>query len=98
MGKEIPARTTWSHAQKVDRLAELCRELVKSGVRVEMSDARPALSVRLSLTAPRLSIEMIDGAFVWRREDKDRHAADDAAGAAHRIAAYLRARDRDGVS
>ncbi|GAB3987491.1 hypothetical protein GCM10029978_106510 [Actinoallomurus acanthiterrae] len=97
MGEETPARRTWSHAQKVDRLTELCRELVKRGIRVEMSDARPALSVRLSLTTPRVSIQMVDGAFVWRRDDTDRHEADDAPGAAHRITAYLKARDGDDV-
>ncbi|MCO6010040.1 hypothetical protein NE236_34225 [Actinoallomurus purpureus] len=98
MGEEIPARRTWNHAQKVARLTELCRELVKHGIRVEMSDARPALSVRSSLTTPRVSIQMIDGAFVWRCDDTDRHEADDVSGAAHRIAAYLKARDGDDVS
>ncbi|GAA4634081.1 hypothetical protein GCM10023196_074200 [Actinoallomurus vinaceus] len=98
MGEEIPARRTWSHAWKVDRLTELCRELVKRGIRVEMSDARPALSVRLRLTTPRVSIQIADGAFVWRRDDTDRHAADDVSGAAHRIAAYPKARDGDDAS
>lgn len=98
MGNETPARTTWSHAQKVDRLAELCRELIKREVRIEMSDARPALSVRSSLTTPRLSVQMIDGAFAWRRDDTDRHTADDVAGAAHRIATYLKTRDENGAS
>ncbi|GAA0345932.1 hypothetical protein NE235_29045 [Actinoallomurus spadix] len=97
MGEESPAHTTWSHADKVDRLTALCRELIKRGVRVEMSDARPALAVRLSLTTPRLSVQMVDGAFVWRRDDLDRHAADDVVGAAHRIATYLKARGEDGA-
>ncbi|MCO5994858.1 hypothetical protein [Actinoallomurus rhizosphaericola] len=98
MERETHPYRTWSHVQKVDRLTELCRELIKRGIRVEMSDARPALSARFSLTTPRLSVQMVDGAFVWRRDDTDRHAADDVPGAAHRIADFLKARDGSGAS
>ncbi|MEV5749566.1 hypothetical protein AB0L00_17255 [Actinoallomurus sp. NPDC052308] len=92
--EEIPAGL--NHAQKVDRLVYLCRELAKRGIRVEMSDARPAVTVRLTLTASRVSVEVVDGAFVWRRDDYDRHTAEDVVGAAGRIADYLKARAGDG--
>ncbi|MCO5996040.1 hypothetical protein [Actinoallomurus rhizosphaericola] len=85
-----------SHAEKVDRLVDLCRELVKRGIRVEMSDARPAVSARSSPTTPRTAVEVVNGAFVWRRDGYDRHTAEDVAGAADQIADYLRTRDGGG--
>lgn len=85
-----------SHAQKVDRLVDLARELAKRGIRIELSDARPALSVRLSLTASRVSVEVVAGAFVWRRDGYERHDAEDQVGAADRIVDHLKARHRDG--
>ena len=76
-------------------LAELCRELARFGLSVGLSDARPAVSVRTDLVNPRLwiSVSAADEAFVWRRDDEDRHAVDDPAGAAAHIAEYVKARN-----
>ncbi|MEV5705660.1 hypothetical protein [Actinoallomurus sp. NPDC052274] len=76
-------------------MTELCRELAKLGVKVGMSDARPALTVRGNLADRRLWIEITRSgeSFVWRRDDHVRHAVDDPAGAAAQIAEYLKLRD-----
>jgi hypothetical protein len=82
-------------SRDLGRLAELCRELAKLGVRVGLSDARPAVSVRGDLTGRKVWVE-IDPAgelFVWRRDDLARHPADDPAGAAAHLAEYLKSRD-----
>jgi hypothetical protein len=76
-------------------LVELCRELATLGLNVGLSDARPAVSVRTSLTSPKLwvSVSASGGSFVWRRDDDDHHASDDPPGAAAHIAEYLKIRD-----
>ncbi|WP_329248924.1 hypothetical protein OG417_02215 [Actinoallomurus sp. NBC_01490] len=80
-------------------LAALCRELALLGLDVGMSDAKPAVSVRQSRRNPRLwiSIDVRDGFFKWCPRDGRRHAADDPAGAARRIATEVRraAADRE---
>jgi hypothetical protein len=74
-------------------LVELCRELAKLGVKVGLSDARPALSVRGGLVDRRTWIEVDPSgeSFVWRRDDRACHSVDDPAGAARKIAEYLEA-------
>jgi hypothetical protein len=74
-------------------LAALCRELALLGLDVGMSDAKPAVSVRLRRPDPRLwvSVDVRDGSFEWCRFDGGRHAVDDPAGAARRIASAVRA-------
>lgn len=83
--------------QALALLVELCRELARRGVRVGMSDARPAVSVRAGLTDRKVWVEIdASGAsFVWRRDDRERHAVDDPAGAAERIAEYATSRDTE---
>jgi hypothetical protein len=75
-------------------LIALCRELTTHGIRVALSDARPALSVRHELTDPKLWIEIDSSgeSFLWRRDDHECHRIDDPAGAAARIAEYLKTR------
>ncbi|GAA4625959.1 hypothetical protein GCM10023196_032210 [Actinoallomurus vinaceus] len=75
-------------------LVDLCRELIKLGVHVGLSDARPALSVRGGLALRKVWIEVDPSgeSFVWRRDDRAHHA-DDPAGAAARIAKYLKKLD-----
>jgi hypothetical protein len=70
-------------------LATLCRELASRGLDVGMSDAKPALSVRLCRMDARLwvSVDVAAGFFEWCR---DRHAVTDPAGAAELIATRLR--------
>ncbi|WP_433174551.1 hypothetical protein [Actinoallomurus sp. CA-150999] len=76
-------------------LVALCHELSKLRVKVGLSDARPALSVRGDLVQRKTWIEIDPSGewFVWRRDDQACHAADDPAGAAKKIAEYLKARD-----
>jgi hypothetical protein len=78
-------------------LAALCRELALLGLDVGMSDAKPAVSVRQGRRNPRLwiSIDVRDGFFQWRRRGGGRHAADDPAGAARRIATDARRAPED---
>lgn len=75
--------------EEVRLLAVLCRELANLGLDVGMSDAKPALAVRMSRYDPRLwvSVDMADGCFTWSRR---RHAVIDPAGAAALIAADMR--------
>jgi hypothetical protein len=70
--------------EEVRLLATLCRELASLGLDVGMSDAKPALSVRLSRANPRLwvAIDVADGFFEWRRPDVRCHPVTDPAGAA----------------
>ncbi|GAA4628683.1 hypothetical protein GCM10023196_046070 [Actinoallomurus vinaceus] len=78
-------------------LVELCRELIKLGVNVGLSDARPALSVRGDLISKKVWIEIDQSgeSFVWRRNDQARHSVGDPAGAAAKIAEYVKGRDID---
>ncbi|MCO5997533.1 hypothetical protein [Actinoallomurus rhizosphaericola] len=75
--------------QKIRALIDLCQALAGSGLHVGLSDARPAMSVRASLTGDRIWIGIEDDAFVWRRSEKVRYAVGDPAGAAAEITAYL---------
>jgi hypothetical protein len=81
--------------EEITALVELCRALATFDLSVGMSDARPAISVRNGLTGRKLwiSIDSTRESFVWRREDHDHHSVNDPAGAAERIAAYLKERD-----
>ena len=81
--------------RQLGALIELCHELIKLGIKVGLSDARPALSVRSELVTHRLWIEVDPSgtSFVWRRSDQVRHAVGDPAGAAAQIAEYLTRRD-----
>jgi hypothetical protein len=77
-------------ARKIRALVELCQALTGSELHVGLSDARPALSVRASLTGKRLWISVESETFVWRRTDKVRRAVTDPEGAAAEIVAHLR--------
>ena len=83
--------------QDLGALVELCQELIKLGVKVGLSDARPALSVRGALVARKLWIEVdpVGASYMWRRDDYARHAVDDPTGAAAEIAEYLELRDAE---
>jgi hypothetical protein len=43
-----------------------------------------------------VEVDASRGAFVWRRDDHERHPLDDPAGAAARLAEYLKRRDDAG--
>jgi hypothetical protein len=66
-----------------------------TGVKFGMRDARPALSIRGSLVRPKVWVQVDTSreSFVWRRDDHEHHAIDDPAGAAVRLAEYLKNRD-----
>jgi hypothetical protein len=70
------------------RLAALWRKTAALGLDVGMSDAKPALSVRLSRANPRLwvSVDVAGDCYVWRRAGERRHPVADPAGAATLIA------------
>jgi hypothetical protein len=78
--------------EEVRLLAALCRELAKSGLIVGMSDAKPAVSVRLGGEDPRLwvSVDMTGEFFEWCRGVDERHAVADPEGAAQVIADRVR--------
>jgi hypothetical protein len=81
--------------RKIGALVGLCRELAQLGVKVGLSDARPALSVRGGLVERKTWIEIDSSgrSFVWRRDEQASHPTDDPAGAARLIADYLKGRD-----
>ncbi|MCO5972894.1 hypothetical protein [Actinoallomurus soli] len=81
--------------QALETLVELCRHLVRLGLKPGLSDARPAVSLRDDLTQQKIWVE-IDasrGSFVWRRDDYEDHTVNDPAGAAARLAEYLKRRN-----
>ncbi|MCO6006182.1 hypothetical protein NE236_14410 [Actinoallomurus purpureus] len=81
--------------RKLQTLVALCQELIKLGVKVGLSDARPALSVRGALVERKLWIEIDPTGefFVWRLDDRVHRAVNDPAGAAAEITEYLNRRD-----
>lgn len=84
--------------QELSALVELYRELMNAGItNITLSDARPAVSVRLPPASPavRIDIDLTAGVFVWRRDDRQRHPIDDPAGAATRPAKFFAARETD---
>ena len=87
----------FSRERELGVLVELCRELVRLGVKVGMSDARPAVSIRGGLADRKIWIQVdaSRNAFVWRRDDHERHTVEDPAGAAARLAEYLEIRDAE---
>ncbi|GAA4630491.1 hypothetical protein GCM10023196_056060 [Actinoallomurus vinaceus] len=86
---EADRRTPADSTREIRALVELCQALAGSGLYVELSDARPALSVRAELAGKRLWISVEGETFIWRRMDEVHHAAGDPAGAAAEIVAYL---------
>ncbi|WP_433180641.1 hypothetical protein [Actinoallomurus sp. CA-150999] len=85
----------FTREQELETLVELCRHLVRLGVNAGLSDARPAVSLRSDLSHRKIWVEVDTsrGSFVWRRDDHERHAVDDPAGAAARLAEYLKQRN-----
>lgn len=71
-------------------LAALCRELIKYGFRVGMSDARPALFIRDSSGGVSwiIGLDASGERFEWR-DGAHSHVVDDPAGAAASIAAEV---------
>jgi hypothetical protein len=73
-------------------LTELCRELVKLGLGVGLSDARPAVVIRTGPGNPALLIT-VDGTgefYEWC-EGEERHPVNDPAGAAAHVVEYVQA-------
>lgn len=72
------------------RLTELCREMATLGLGVGLSDAGPKAIVRTNLTRPLyITVDASSEFFEWC-EAEERHPAADPAGAAARIAGYLK--------
>lgn len=82
-------------SRQIELLTSLLRHLAGLGLNAGMSDAGPAIFVRGGL-AGRSAYVTVDSAermFTWRGEGDESHAVDDPAGAAGRVASYLRERD-----
>ena len=77
---------------ELEALTALCRKLANLGLHVGMSDARPAISAQVNARSVRLWVLVDDmgEAFTWAEGPDGRHNVDDPAGAAERIAAYLK--------
>jgi hypothetical protein len=78
----------------LEALSLLCRELARLGMTFGISDARPAVWVRSSLTDSKvwISVNPSGQLFTWRRDDVDRHPVEDPAGAAAQLFEYLKIR------
>jgi hypothetical protein len=73
-------------------ISELCRELVKLGLGVGLSDARPAVVIRTGPGNPVLLITVdASGEFFQWCDARERHPVTDPAGAAAHVAEYVRA-------
>jgi hypothetical protein len=84
-----------NESRQIALLTALLRHLAGLGLNAGMSDAGPAIFVRGGL-AGRSVYVTVDSAgrmFTWRSEGEESHAVDDPAGAAERVASYLRKRD-----
>lgn len=81
---------TIAQTEELRLLATLCRELAREGLDVGMSDAKPALSVRLRPAEPRLWVLVDAAAGHYEWGDGDRHPVTDPAGTAERIAEHAR--------
>ncbi|MCW2859615.1 MAG: hypothetical protein JWP48_1323 [Actinoallomurus sp.] len=83
------------HAIRYDEelrlLGELCRELVKLGLGVGFRDALPGLTVTTDVPGVPLYVFVSESGtdFDWHNAEM-RHPVGDAAGAARRIAVFLR--------
>lgn len=77
--------------ERIRLLAELCRELTRLGLTVGMSDAKPALSVRLGISTARLwiSIGTTGEFFEWHGGG---HPVTEPGDAARRIADHVGSR------
>ncbi|GAB3676367.1 hypothetical protein GCM10027589_46520 [Actinocorallia lasiicapitis] len=58
------------HAEQTGRLARLCRQIVRTGIRVEMSDAVPRLTVRSSAGTVVNVFVTESGEYAWRPVDQ----------------------------
>jgi hypothetical protein len=89
----IVVRRRLRRVGRVRLLAELAGELAALGLCVSIGDARPGLYVRTGRMVPVLCVTVdVSGAFFEWRGAYNRHAADDPAGAARQILAYINAR------
>lgn len=79
----------------VEVLSVLCQELARLGLLPEIRDARPAVSARSGSGGTRVWVTVNPSGqlFTWRRDDVDRHAVDDPAGAAAHIFEYIKGRE-----
>lgn len=83
-------RTVLDRERELRLLADLCRELVKLGIAATLSDARPAVRVRVGGNWAGLSVLMDSDADMFTWGEDQTHAISDRAGAAVAIAAYVK--------
>jgi hypothetical protein len=77
---------------ELEALVVLCRELAKLGLGVGMSDARPAVVIRVSAEPSVWVTVDASGEFFDWEEPGCRHPVADPAGAAALIAQHIKAR------
>lgn len=79
------------YEEELRLLGELCRELAKHELNVGFRDALPGLTVTTDIPGVPLYVFVSESGtdFDWNNAAM-RHPVDDAAGAARRIAAFLR--------
>ena len=84
-------RAMLDHGRELRLLADLCRELAKLDVKFTLSDARPAVRVRVGGNWAGLSVLMDSEADLFTWSDEQTHTISDRAGAAAAIATYVKA-------
>lgn len=81
---------TWDAVTELRALAVLCKELQLVGVGSEMRDSLPGVAVRTAMPGVYVYvfISTTSKAYVWHTSVMQ-HPADDAAGAARQIKAFM---------
>jgi hypothetical protein len=80
------------HSHELGLITVLCRELVKLGLGVGLSDARPAVVIRTGPGNPALliTVDTAGECFQWC-EGEEQHPVTDPAGAAAHVVEYVQA-------
>jgi hypothetical protein len=77
-------------SHELDLITVLCRELVKLGLGVGLSDARPAVVIRTGPGNPALLVTVdATGEFFEWHDAQERHPVADLGGTAARVVEYL---------
>ena len=80
-----------SRDAELEALAVLCRELAALGLSLGLSDARPAVVIRMKGMSPLwVTVDASGGFFEWS-DPVERHVAEDPAGAAVQLREHINA-------
>ena len=78
--------------EEYQAVALLCRELAKLGLNIGLSDARPAVVIRVKGKSSLYVTLDVSGEFFEWGKPEDRHPVEDPAGAAAQLADDVKAR------